>query len=45
MGQLCSVGVITFGIIASAGVNQDGSVEVKKVQQCVLPGISTCDCV
>lgn len=44
VGQLCSVGVITLGTIASAGINQGGSVEVNKVQQCALPGISMCDC-
>lgn len=43
-GQLCSVGVITLGTITSAGVNQGGSVEVNKVQQCALPGISKFDC-
>lgn len=44
VGQLSSVGVITLGTIASAGVNQGGPLEVSKVQQCALPGISTCDC-
>lgn len=44
VGQRRSVGVITLGTITSAGVNQGGSVEVNKVQQRALPGISMCDC-
>lgn len=42
VGQLRSVGVRTT---ASAGINQGGSVAGNEVQQRVLPGISTCDCV
>lgn len=44
VGQLCSVGIITLGTIASPGINQGGSVEGNKVQQCAFPRISTCDC-
>ena len=42
VGQLCSVGVVTLGTVASAGVNQGGSVEGNEVQQRVLPGIPVC---
>lgn len=40
MGQLCSVGVMTLGTMASAGVNQSGSVEgTKCISMCFLESV------